>query len=349
MDRWCEQNDTQILQGDTKTSQSTTTGYMRRPECAQGFTEQDFLEQNSNKLPERNWTYGSNGICEGDDAENCLASFLQVEEIPIIYTATPAKFATCTVRKSMSRIMRQIACMLTNPLNYLLLGHDLVDSALRPGCLHFPNTEIYNLSKSEELGWTKENGWVYTMVCLGLQQWKVFLRLQEIQSIGFSPDIYINVFWNGTPGYGCKHNCFECGANMTCFLEGLTRNLQKMSETRKWVNTETSHLMPLTWFCELYKTYDNYTFLKYDDDSGVFFKRELEPTLKAQNVSAEILTYIQRRMTSKRALHATNGFKLRSFLKDRILNSSYLIEMIVRLYYNDFKSFNFTLPTPSYQ
>ncbi|KAI6212633.1 hypothetical protein M3Y94_00049300 [Aphelenchoides besseyi] len=333
MDRWCEQNDTKIQENDTGTS-------IIRPECPpDDFTEEKIRELNSDKLPVRNWTYGLDGICEGDDAKNCLESFIKLKEESNIYvkinipesTATPAKFAFCTVRKSMSRILKQLSCMLTNPLNYLLAGHDLVDSALTPGCLHFPNTTIHHVSEGEKLGWTKENGWIYILITR--------------EPIDRFISGYLHQCVLGTPK-DCKHNCYGCGANMTCFLEEVTKSLRKMYRVRDWISTETDHLMPTNWFCDLYKTYDKFTFLKYNDDSGVFFKRQLEPVLKKQNVSAEILTYIKRRMTSTRTLHSTNGFKLRSFLKDRILNSSYLTEMIVRLFYQDFKAFNFTLPTP---
>ncbi|KAI6237933.1 hypothetical protein M3Y95_00317100 [Aphelenchoides besseyi] len=152
------------LQQSDSAKPTGISGYMNHPECPHGYTEEDFRKQNSGKLPARNWTYGPKGICENDDAKNCLASFIPVKELPTIFTATPAKFGACSVRKSMSRIMRQIACMLTNPLNYLLLGWDLIDSAFGTECSNFPNTEIYSLYKGEELGWTKENGWVYTMV-----------------------------------------------------------------------------------------------------------------------------------------------------------------------------------------
>ncbi|KAI6198832.1 hypothetical protein M3Y96_00561200 [Aphelenchoides besseyi] len=135
--RWCEQNDTQIQQNGTTasingfidliTSVSTSphwnaynqTGCLVRPECPpNGFTEEKIRELNSDKLPVRNWAYGSDGICEGGDAKNCLQSFIKLKEEPNIYveiTATPAKFASCTVRKSMSRILKQLSCMLTNP------------------------------------------------------------------------------------------------------------------------------------------------------------------------------------------------------------------------------------------
>ncbi|KAI6185857.1 hypothetical protein M3Y98_00069900 [Aphelenchoides besseyi] len=200
------------------------------------------------------------------------------------------------------------------------------------GCLHFPNTTIHHVSEGEKLGWTKENGWVYILITR--EPIDRFISVKDLLNILL-----------GTPR-DCKHNCYGCGANMTCFLEEVTKSLRKMSQVRDWISTETDHLMPTNWFCDLYETYDKFTFLKYHDDSGVFFKRELEPILKAQNVSVEILTYIKKKMTSTRTVHSTNGFKLRSFLKDRILKSSYLTEMIVRLFYHDFKSFNFTLPTP---
>ncbi|KAI6198831.1 hypothetical protein M3Y96_00561100 [Aphelenchoides besseyi] len=188
------------------------------------------------------------------------------------------------------------------------------------GCLHFPNTTIHHVSEGEKLGWTKENGWS-TFWFITREPIDRFISgyLHQLKDL-------LNILL-GTPR-DCKHNCYGCGANMTCFLEEVTKSLRKMSQIRDWISTETNHMIPLIGFATCMKHMTSSFF------SNTTMIRACSSN--AQNVSVEILTYIKKKMTSTRTVHSTNGFKLRSFLKDRILKSSYLTEMIVRLFYHDF-------------
>jgi hypothetical protein len=88
----------------------------------------------------------------------------------------------------------------------------------------------------------------------------------------------------------------------------------------------------------------NFIFLRYNSDSKVFFEQELGPFLKARNVSADALRYIEDRLTSTRTEHSTSDFELKPLLEKRIRSSSYLMQILMRLYYNDYRIFNFTLP-----
>jgi hypothetical protein len=87
------------------------------------------------------------------------------------------------------------------------------------------------------------------------------------------------------------------------------------------------------------------TLLRYNSNSKIFFDQELGPFMKSRNVSQEARDYVRRHMIATRTYHSTNKFKHKKFLEERIKNSPYLTSLIIRLYHNDYKMFNFTLPT----
>ncbi|KAI6234860.1 hypothetical protein M3Y99_00749300 [Aphelenchoides fujianensis] len=301
-----------------------------RKECKQSrdFTERAIIAANNDELPKSEWLEGSKGgICEGEDAPNCLPKFAKLREMTRIYYTTKAKIGVCSVRKSMSRVMKSLTCLLNDPLGFLLSGRDLITDASSEGCK--AEREISNMTKCEQNGWTAANGWQYVMVVRDpvdrfLSGW---LHMCVVGAVGH-----------------CEHNCFGCGPNMTCFLERTRKQLDEMAATGGYVSGVAKHMMPQNWFCQLHTYEKNYTFLHYDEDSGRFFRRELDPLLREQGVSDDLREYVQRRMIAGTTPHATKSFKLRSFLKERLLSSSYLLDRLVRLFYADYSTFGLDLP-----
>jgi hypothetical protein len=85
-------------------------------------------------------------------------------------------------------------------------------------------------------------------------------------------------------------------------------------------------------------------FLRYDPDSAEFFDNELGSFLESRNVSQLALDYIRRHIIAIGTSHSTNDFELKQFLEDKIRGSPYLMSLIIRLYYYDYKAFNLPLP-----
>ncbi|KAI6174821.1 hypothetical protein M3Y97_00964000 [Aphelenchoides bicaudatus] len=291
-----------------------------RDDCTiDGFDTQSIINVNSHTLPSRSWTYDSNtGICEGEDAKNCLPGFHDVK-LSHEYTLSKAtKSIHCVVQKSMSRLFRTLACFLNDPLAFFYEEKDIIKDAYVGKCSLVENP------------WEYGPDWLHAMIIRD--------PVERFLS-GFT-----HICLLGKRG-SCIRFCEGCGSNMTCFLE---KQLQKTWETARGereMDVEMRHTMPQTWFCELGQHFKNYTFLRYNSDSQVFFDQEIGPYLKSRNISELASNYIRKRMISTRTSHSTTGFELKDFLEQRVRKSPYLMEMIIRLFYHDYKAFNFMLPT----
>lgn len=73
--------------------------------------------------------------------------------------------------------------------------------------------------------------------------------------------------------------------------------------------------------------------------------KDLAPYLRTRNVSADVIAYIRNKLTSGRTEHATVNSPVKPFLEDRIRNSRYLLNLIMRIFYNDYRAFNLKLPS----
>ncbi|KAI6171423.1 hypothetical protein M3Y97_01042700 [Aphelenchoides bicaudatus] len=98
-------------------------------------------------------------------------------------------------------------------------------------------------------------------------------------------------------------------------------------------------------YCDLNKHFDKYKFLYYNSNSEIFFDQQLGSFLKSRNVSDSTLNYIRNRMTTTRTAHSTSGFEAKSYLENKIRNTPYLLEMMVRMFYHDYVAFNIPFPT----
>ncbi|KAK6022825.1 hypothetical protein OSTOST_11462, partial [Ostertagia ostertagi] len=67
------------------------------------------------------------------------------------------------------------------------------------------------------------------------------------------------------------------------------------------------------------------------------------PTSSLQ-VSESSIDYIAKSLRSGRTAHSTVTSQARVMLEDRLRTSPYLMELIVRIFYHDFKLFGYPLP-----
>jgi hypothetical protein len=96
--------------------------------------------------------------------------------------------------------------------------------------------------------------------------------------------------------------------------------------------------------CDFHHHLDDFDFLRYQIDSVKFFP-VVRKYLESRNVSDRALDYIGTKMTSIRTSHSTALTSVRPYLERRLRSSSYLMNLILKTYYYDFKLFGFELPT----
>ncbi|KAK6752077.1 hypothetical protein RB195_003477 [Necator americanus] len=145
-------------------------------------------------------------------------------------------------------------------------------------------------------------------------------------------------------------SCFGCGTNMTCFLEEeYKRALEyafddKFSLLKPSLTLEDLHIFPLNWRCNMEEFYGKYEFIRYSNDPGGTLLADLKPLLQRQNVTESSINYIAESLQSGRTAHSTVASAARTYFEKRIRSSPYLMELIVRLFYNDYKLFKYDLP-----
>ncbi|KAI6212632.1 hypothetical protein M3Y94_00049200 [Aphelenchoides besseyi] len=307
-----------------------------------GYENENITSQNSDPLPSTTWTYeNQTELCV--KPRSCLSKFPKSTVFSAIFTARSLKLGFCKVHKSASVVVQSIACLLDDPIKFLNRGKDLIAEAFdRNYCNNKgPNSFLTMQEAIEKLGVATDKDWKLGFVVRDpLDRFlSAFAHMCILRTI-----MNKNVCRGREAG--CIHFCYDCGANMTCFLEKAYEHLSRMSiDGEQNADQLTIHLKPQTWFCELEKHMRNFTFIRYHSNSEKFYKEELGPFLRSQNASSDALQFIGRSITTVRTQHSTTNFELKPFLKQRILESPLLLKFFLRIYYHDYKMFNFTLPT----
>lgn len=96
--------------------------------------------------------------------------------------------------------------------------------------------------------------------------------------------------------------------------------------------------------CELRDHFNKFHFIRYYSNSTELVEKELTPYLQSRNVSIDLTNYLERRMTSERTMHSTSTSNVKPFLMERILRSPYILKLLMKLFYNDYKLFGLELP-----
>ncbi|KAK6052290.1 hypothetical protein COOONC_10206 [Cooperia oncophora] len=107
---------------------------------------------------------------------------------------------------------------------------------------------------------------------------------------------------------------------------------------------EDIHVFPQNWRCDMETYYDKYHFIRYSNDPSGTLLEDLTTLLRSQNVSESAINYISETLRSGRTAHSTVKSAARVFFEDRIRQSPYLMELIVRLFYHDYKLLHYPLP-----
>ncbi|KAI6221256.1 hypothetical protein M3Y95_01021000 [Aphelenchoides besseyi] len=288
------------------------------------------LQLNNHTLPVRTWTYNQHdGICEGEDEQNCLPKLKNVKHGQYFWLSKPAKIVGCSIKKNMSQLMQAILCFLHDELKFLYSGKDLVRDVFKRGCQEQRYNTLQEAIRHRET--TKSMGYSYMAI--------VRDPVDRLLS-GF---LYMCVSAEHIRG-GCSRHCFGCEQNLTCYVEKQYKKIREMAkDTNKRQDPPTEHSYPQSWRCDFKHHLKDYDILHYKLDSEEFYPI-LRSYLQTRNVSKRALDYIKVKMTSLRTSHSTSSSRIRPFLEERLRSSSYLMEMVMRLYYHDYKIFGLELP-----
>ncbi|KAI6195562.1 hypothetical protein M3Y94_01001500 [Aphelenchoides besseyi] len=113
---------------------------------------------------------------------------------------------------------------------------------------------------------------------------------------------------------------------MTCFLTREYDRIQRQLKSRKFERTfDDRHFFPQNWRCDFRWHFDEYRLIHY-------------------TIPDESLQFIRDQLKSGRTVHSTTSSEARQFFEKRLRSSPFLMEYVVRLFYQDFKLFNYPIP-----
>uniref|UniRef100_A0A0K0EF11 Sulfotransferase domain-containing protein n=1 Tax=Strongyloides stercoralis TaxID=6248 RepID=A0A0K0EF11_STRER len=273
----------------------------------------------------------SSGICLGDDEERCIKKFVSLETR--IRTSPKYHLMACLIQKNMSTLLQAIICLLYNEVLFLKNNRNLIhESSNIRLCRKFNEfnspfkaIQFYNKTISKDV-------WKY-----------IAITRNPI-------DRFISNFIDRCirkPTKGIK-SCNGCHFNMTCFI--ISEYNYMLKESNSLVlrrEFEDMHFFPQNWRCSFRKMISNYTIIKYQNKNNKNIEEvisSLNNIFHQQKVPNSTLEFIKSQLLSSRTMHTTVDTKARTFFEDRLLNSPFLMEYIVRMYYYDFKLFNYTIP-----
>ncbi|KAI6212851.1 hypothetical protein M3Y94_00078000 [Aphelenchoides besseyi] len=247
-------------------------------------------------------------ICTGADSEKCVQPFKRIEsDFQYFWGMKSAKTILCTIPKNLSTFLTAVMCLLNDELSFFYEGKKLFGDFYGLSC---SKQRLQSMEEAISVyNSTVENDWTYLSVVRDpVDRFLSGFLFSCVKGVDFETN--------------CTRYCFGCGANLTCFMERQYMEFMKR--------------------CDLDSKMHNYKLLRYEQDSRKMMKQVIA-FLESRNVSSRALDFIQRSGEEERTHHATVNSKVRPFFEKRLRDSPYLMEMLVRMYYYDFKLFNFDI------
>ncbi|KAL6737690.1 hypothetical protein Aduo_011313 [Ancylostoma duodenale] len=243
-------------------------------------------------------------------------------------TAPNYHLMTCLVPKSMSTVMAQIFC-------YLLHGKEFI-SAGRSILIRMPGDGSCLVKNS----FHSLDGMIQILNMENMSDWKFTMVTRD------PADRFLSGFIDRC--IRVNELCYDCGNNMTCFIEAEYRKAVEYANAQEWNGKNLSrddwHMFPQNWHCYLEKYHSNYEFIRYSSDPLETLVPDLTRLFRSQGVPESSVNYISESLRSGRTVHSTVMSWSRVFLEKRLRSSPYLMEMIVRLFYHDYKLLGYPLP-----
>uniref|UniRef100_A0A0K0FAP9 Sulfotransferase family-containing protein n=1 Tax=Strongyloides venezuelensis TaxID=75913 RepID=A0A0K0FAP9_STRVS len=277
--------------------------------------------------------------CENSlNGKKCVEGFQNVTTYYRINSRYKLNF--CTIQKNLSTVLKAISCYLDHP-KLQKEKHQLVS-----------NFWISNVCKSRnKIDSLKKEA-------IKFSDGNIINFLTEYKSIVIvrNPiERFISAFTDKcvlryTESIGRCYGCFE---DLSCFINTLYKRLLKQVNNPKKVYRATyvdRHFYPQSWYCQLNNYHNMYKVFKINPEnkqSVKKFYKNLSEYLLSQGVSSREVNFIEKEGMKKYTGHTTFHTKKRKIIKKELLENAKLMDKLMRIYYYDFKIFNFKLPKKS--
>ncbi|KAL6740858.1 hypothetical protein Aduo_014169 [Ancylostoma duodenale] len=141
--------------------------------------------------------------------------------------------------------------------------------------------------------------------------------------------------------------CFACMGNLGCFIEAFYKKLQEVYNTNDTTyHFEMAHMAPQTWYCNFKEHLDDYIFVRYQKcTSGIaVYAREFDKIFRMARVPEDLRREIQGEILVGRTPHTTRGSGPRLAAERELFNNRTLLDIVMKMFYFDYKVFGFSLP-----
>uniref|UniRef100_A0A0N4ZA53 Sulfotransferase family-containing protein n=1 Tax=Parastrongyloides trichosuri TaxID=131310 RepID=A0A0N4ZA53_PARTI len=251
------------------------------------------------------------------------------------------KINFCAIPKDFSSIIRSVACYLENPdLN--ITDHLTSSKWIRKTCEH------NNYASSLKFLFRK----------LKIKnEVRFFKNWKQITVVRDPIERFISSFTNkcilstdkDDPDY-----CYNCGSKLKCLVKRLYKKLKQRITNRNgtYMTTYTdAHFFPQSWHCEFNTTRRYFKILKFDpanETSLEIFYDQFFNELSLIKVPDKIINVFKYQLKHNLTIHSTTGTDERIKISNKVYKNSKILETLVKIYYQDFITFNFEFPDYEY-
>uniref|UniRef100_A0A0N4ZZG0 Sulfotransfer_1 domain-containing protein n=1 Tax=Parastrongyloides trichosuri TaxID=131310 RepID=A0A0N4ZZG0_PARTI len=253
------------------------------------------------------------------------------------YIVPKYKLHTCTVGgKNISSYVSLIFCYLLNQKKYqtVLKYFDDIKGAMNP--CHKINGPFTTKSVIKNYGKNSSDFW---------GEWKHLVIIKN--PIDRFLDNFIDLCSNSSDKIK-KSDCFNCNSSdMKCFLEKLYKDINKVMKNKKKIPNKRikNYFYPQTSHCDYTLNHESIRYLNISLPYYQFSK-QLINIIESSRVPKKDLTLIEKDISQKMEKHLLNNNGIERKLHEKTLyNDNYLLDLVTKIYYQDFVAFNYQLPS----
>ncbi|CAJ0596038.1 unnamed protein product [Cylicocyclus nassatus] len=266
-------------------------------------------------------------LCLGKTPSACIPP---LQTFPAAYkTANPYHLLACTIQKNFSTMLTAIICYLYNETAFIENGR-IISQELYFERFCKDSNEYWSLSAISQKLDTDLRIW--TKLAVIRDPFERFVS-------GFADKCLKRREWEGFP-----LRCGGCTTNLTCFMEKLYYKMMQWRPDSDKRDFDANHFFPQSWRCEFNSHLSDYHILQYNTFNPSKLVRNLLAILKEQNVSDFSIDYIERSVFYARTNHSTMGTVEQEETRRSILSNSYLLDLLIKMFYYDFVLFGFPFP-----
>ncbi|CEF70145.1 Sulfotransferase family-containing protein [Strongyloides ratti] len=252
-----------------------------------------------------------------------------------MYFSPKHMLAACVIQKNFSSMMIAIMCYLFNDKQFLEKHKHLADNEWSNMACRSHNFVRSNENIIKKFAKNNKNYY--------LKNWISILIVREPIERFISG--YMHHCSKELGSYKYTKKCFYCNGNLNCFVKKLyrvtTSNYKTIDNTDLFIK---QHFFPQTWRCEYFQYKNFYKILKYDSSNLTSFYESLIKILNNRKISSEKVDYINEEIHTIKSYHATSGKKATIKFTDNLYKNEFILKLLHRIYYPDFKEFKFPIP-----